>query len=73
MTTTAAPLTTTPIRWLDDAEAREEYDAQARWWLGVSGAEFLRRWDAGDYRDIEDDVDHPHVMNVASLISLVRT
>lgn len=72
MTTTVGPLTKTPIRWLDDDEARDEFDAQARKWLGLSGDEFLRRWDAGEYRGIEDDADHPHVMSMAMLIPLVR-
>jgi len=72
MSTTTNPTTTSSVRWLDDDEARAEFDAQIRQWLGLSGDEFLRRWDAGDYRGIEDDVDHPDVMNAASLISPVR-
>ena len=72
MSTTTNPTTTSSVRWLDDDEARAEFDAQIRRWLGLSGDEFLRRWDAGDYRGIEDDVDHPDVMNAVSLISLVR-
>ncbi len=60
------------LRWLDDEEAREEFDGQARTWLGISGEAFLRRWDAGDYHGIEDDPDHPFVMSIAMLIPLVR-
>lgn len=70
-TTAKAPETETAIHWLSDEEAREEFDAQARKWLGLSGEEFLRRWDAGEYRGLEDD-DPPNVLMVASLISLVR-
>lgn len=72
MTATAkATETETAIRWLSDEEARADFDAQARLWLGISGEEFLRRWDAGEYRGLEDD-DPPNVLMVASLISLVR-
>lgn len=62
----------TAIRWLSDEEARADFDAQARRWLGISGDEFLRRWDAGEYRGVADDADHPHVMSIAMLIPLVR-
>jgi hypothetical protein len=72
MATTPAPSTQTPIHWLDEDEAREAFDAEARKWLGISGDEFLRRWDAGEYRGIEDDADHPHVIGMAMLIPLVR-
>jgi len=72
MTATAkATETETAIRWRSDEEARADFDAHARQWLGLSGEEFLRRWDAGEYRGLEDD-DPPNVLMVASLISLVR-
>jgi hypothetical protein len=32
----------------------EMFDRVARQELGISGEEFLRRWDAGDYADSED-------------------
>ncbi len=60
------------IHWMNDAEARAEFDAEARHWLGVSGDEFLRRWDAGEYHDTFDDEDHPGVLMVATLIPWVR-
>lgn len=71
VTSAMTPDTETAIRWLDEDEAREEFDAHARKRLGLSGEEFLRRWDAGEYRGLEDD-DPPNVLMVASLISLVR-
>ena len=49
-------------------EARAEFDRQARRYLHMSGEEFLRRWDAGEFPDVED----PDVGWVASLIHLVR-
>jgi hypothetical protein len=38
-------------------EATEIYDRVARKWMGVSGAEFLQRWDAGEWDGVDlDDV-----------------
>jgi hypothetical protein len=34
---------------LSQLEAEEAFDAVARREMGISGAEFLRRWDAGYY------------------------
>lgn len=34
-----------------------EFDAVARRRLGISGAEFRRRWDAGQYAHLEPDDD----------------
>jgi hypothetical protein len=53
-------------------EAWELFDQDARLQLGVSGEEFLRRWDSGEYRDIQDDREGRKVMRVAFLIPTVR-
>jgi hypothetical protein len=60
------------IRWLSPAEAKALFDAQARKLLGISGEEFLRRWDAGEYDAIEDDPAHPEIMRLVLLSSLAR-
>jgi hypothetical protein len=61
------------IRELTDEEARDLFDRNARYYLGISGEEFLRRWDAGFYDDPDDRSKHgPEVMEVAMLIRLVR-
>lgn len=70
MATTTA--TENRIRWLDDDEARAHFDEQARRFMTMSGEEFLRRWDAGEYRGIADDADHPEIMPLAMLIPFVR-
>lgn len=36
-------------RQLNRRQARELFDERAQRSLGVSGGEFLRRWDAGEY------------------------
>jgi hypothetical protein len=71
-TETSETATEAAMHWLSDEEARAEFEAQARSRLGISGDEFLRRWDAGEYRNVFDDEDHLGVLLVASLIPLVR-
>jgi hypothetical protein len=51
---------------------RALFDAEARHWAGVSGEEFLRRWDAGDYRDIPDTPEGRRIMRVIYLIPFGR-
>lgn len=42
---------------LSDTEATEAFDQLARREMGMSGEEFLRRWDAGEWSDKDfDDV-----------------
>jgi len=60
------------IRFLNDDEAREQFDRQARRLLGISGAEFLRRYDAGEFEAIQDDEQQDAVMKLRMLTDLVR-
>jgi hypothetical protein len=60
------------IRWLDDEDSRALFDEQARKLAGVSGEEFLHRWDAGDYDAMVDDPSHPEIMRLAALIPFGR-
>lgn len=50
-------------------EARAFFDEQARAWLGISGEEFIRRWDAGAFAN---EPERPEVMNVALLLPFGR-
>ena len=36
---------------LSPEEGRALFDRNAREWLGISGEEFIRRWDAGEIED----------------------
>ena len=71
-------MTTTPervdngIRFLDDDEARQQFDRQAQRLMGISGDEFLRRYDAGEFDDLQDDRQQDAVMKLAMLADLVR-
>lgn len=49
-------------------EGRELFDQRARKFLGISGEEFLRKWDAGEYMDSDD----PKVSSMAVLIPFAR-
>lgn len=62
--TTPAQLDEVELREASEAEGRELFDAAARRFLGMSGEEFLRRRDAGEF--VEDD--RPEVTLVAMLI-----
>ena len=47
-----------PVQFATPEESRAHFDAMARELLGISGTEFLRRLDAGEYDYIIDDPDH---------------
>ena len=58
-----------PVREVDRQDGQALIDENARHYLGISGEEFLRRWDAGEYAQADSD---PNVMLVASLLPFVR-
>ena len=60
------------IRLLDDDEARQQFDRQAQRLMGISGDELLRRYDAGEFDDLQDDRQQDAVMKLAMLADLVR-
>ena len=57
------------IRELSPGEGWELFDERARRYLGIDGCEFLRRWDAGEYRD---NADRREVLRVAAVIPFGR-
>lgn len=63
---------TSHIRWTTPDEGRDFFDVQARHLLGISGDEFLRRWDAGEYDELVDDSRHPEILRLAVLIPFAR-
>ena len=54
-------------RDLSPAETRAFFDKKALSLLGISGDEFRRRWQAGDYDEIADDPEHSDIMYLALL------
>ena len=63
---------TEPPSVLPPEEVRALFDVEARHWVDVSGEEFLRRWDAGEYRDIPDTPEGRRIMSVIYLIPFGR-
>jgi hypothetical protein len=62
--------TTTKYPLVMPAEmAREMFDQEARLTVGMSGDEFIRRYDAGEFRDWDDDTSEGH--ELAYLIMLM--
>jgi hypothetical protein len=57
------------VRWLTRDQARELFEREAQRYLKMSGAEFIRKWNAGEF---DDDPDRPEVMSVAALLPLVE-
>lgn len=56
---------------MSEQDAAEVFDGIARRELGISGSEFLRRWDAGEYESTDrDDLDG--LSEVIAAMSLVR-
>ncbi len=43
------------LRELTEAEADTLFDGVCRREMGIAAAEFLRRWDAGEYVDVDVD------------------
>lgn len=68
MATIAHTPTPKPV---DEQEAFELLDKQARARLGMSGQEFIERWDAGEWDDAEPE--DPAVLKLAMLLPLVRS
>ena len=54
------------------AEGRKLFHRQARRLLGLSGEEFLRRWDASDYGNIPDAPESRGIMSGVYLIAFGR-
>jgi len=61
------------IRELSREEGREMFVRVARRKLGISGEEFIRRWEAGYYDDPDDrSKNPPEVMELGMLMDFAR-
>lgn len=72
MATTVSPVRKKPqargVKYVSRREGAEILDSQARKYLGMSGAEFVRRYRAGEI----EDADRSDVLRVAMLIPLAE-
>ena len=48
------------------------FDDAVRERLGISGDEFIKRWNAGEYAEIADKAGYRHLMGLAMLIPIDR-
>ena len=60
------------IHFLNPEEGRELFDREAQRLFGISGDEFLRRWDNGEYGPIPDTPEGRKLDRMYGLISFVR-
>ena len=61
------------IQFATAEQGRALFDFQARKHLGISGEEFLERWDRGEFRDEADMPGHRHIVYLAMLIPFARS
>ena len=70
----AAPLPESPTetRTLSPEEKRAFFDEQCRAVLGISGKEFIRRWDSGEYADLDDVPENWDIFEKSLLLAFGR-
>lgn len=61
-----------PVIWVTPEEGRRIFDEAARKWIGISGDEFIQRWEAGEYAEIPDDLEHRRYLELSLMIPLAR-
>jgi hypothetical protein len=61
-----------PVIWVTPEEGRRIFDEAARTWTGMSGDEFIRRWEAGEYWEIADKPGHRHIGRLIMMMPLAR-
>jgi hypothetical protein len=62
----------TPIYDITPEESREIFDENARYYMGMSGAEFRRPWEAREFGDVDSHADHVKIMDVTILLPAVE-
>lgn len=62
----------TDARILSPEEGRAFFDETCRAYLNMSGEEFLRRWDSGEYEDVEDIPENNDILYISMLMSFGR-
>jgi hypothetical protein len=60
------------VHFAREDEARELFDQTARRELGISGEEFLRRWDAGEYFPVPDTPEGRKIGRMVIMIPFAR-
>lgn len=60
------------IHFATPEEGRAIFERQAQRTLGISGEEFLRRWDNGEYQPVPDDTEGRKIARMSMMISFAR-
>ena len=60
------------IVYLTGEEVRAYFETEVQRELGISGEEFLRRLDAGEYDAVYDDPEHREIGHLVMLSHVVR-
>jgi hypothetical protein len=60
------------VKELTSEEGRAFFESEVQRLLGISGEEFLRRLDAGEYNDVYDNPSHRHLGDLELLSHVVR-
>lgn len=63
---------TSKTRFLNDAESHELFDREARRLMNMSGEEFLRRYDAGEFEAEMDGPKHHALVKLVMLLPFGR-
>jgi hypothetical protein len=53
-------------------EGHRIFDEAVRAGMGISGEEFIRRWEAGEYWEVADQPDTRHIGRLIMMIPLAR-
>jgi hypothetical protein len=61
-----------PVIWVTPEEGRRMFDEVVRERLGISGEEFIRRWEEGEYDAVLDMPGYLHIGYLSSLIPFAR-
>ncbi|BCO35512.1 hypothetical protein BMW24_022935 [Mycobacterium heckeshornense] len=59
------------VSYVDSRESADLFDRIARKYMGISGAEFLARWDAGEFEGMSWD-EIPGLAEVATALPFAR-
>lgn len=60
------------VEFVTPEEARALFDREAEKTLGISGEEFLRRWDCGEYQPVPDDTEGRKIARMSMMIPFAR-
>lgn len=69
---TKSDLEDPPVILVGPEEGKRMFDEAAREWTGMSGDEFIRRWEAGEFAEIPDDLAHRRYVDLVLLIPFAR-